>query len=113
MIVIPAVDLREGACVQLVGGSYTDERVRRDDPLEVAREWTNHGFRRLHVVDLDAATGRGNNRSVVRGILDSADVPVQVGGEPSPNPQEQSSSGAQSRLDAHAPGSVISGVMPV
>lgn len=80
MIVIPAIDLREGACVQLVGGSYADERVRRDDPLEVAREWANHGFQRLHVVDLDAATGRGSNRAVVRGILDSADVPVQVGG---------------------------------
>lgn len=80
MIVIPAIDLREGACVQLVGGSYAEERVRRDDPIEVAREWTNDGFRRLHVVDLDAATGRGNNRQVVRGILDHAGVPVQVGG---------------------------------
>lgn len=80
MIVIPAIDLREGACVQLVGGSYAEERVRRDDPIEVAREWTSHGFRRLHVVDLDAATGRGNNRKIVRGILDHSGVPVQVGG---------------------------------
>lgn len=80
MIAIPAVDLRDGACVQLVGGSYADERVRRDDPIQAAREWSLCGFRRLHVVDLDAATGRGDNRPVVRGILRDAGVPVQVGG---------------------------------
>ena len=80
MIAIPAVDLRDGACVQLVGGSYREERVRLDYPVEVARSWQRYGFSRLHVVDLDAATGRGSNRSVVRSILDDADVPVQVGG---------------------------------
>ena len=80
MIAIPAVDLRDGACVQLVGGSYTDERIRLDNPLEVARSWEHFGFSRLHVVDLDAATGRGSNLSLVRSILSEADVPVQVGG---------------------------------
>jgi phosphoribosylformimino-5-aminoimidazole carboxamide ribotide isomerase len=80
MITIPAVDLRDGACVQLVGGSYGDERVRLSDPLGVAREWWSHGFRRLHVIDLDAATGRGENRALVRGILDGAAAEVQVGG---------------------------------
>lgn len=80
MITIPAVDLRDGACVQLVGGSYGDERVRLSDPLGVAREWWSHGFRRLHVIDLDAATGRGENRALVRGILDDAAAEVQVGG---------------------------------
>lgn len=80
MIAIPAVDLRDGACVQLVGGSYTDERIRLDNPLEVARSWEHFGFSRLHVVDLDAATGRGSNLALVRSILSEADVPVQVGG---------------------------------
>ena len=81
MIVIPAVDLREGACVQLVGGEYADERVRLDDPLAVARDWSRLGFRRLHVVDLDAATGRGSNAPVVGEILRHADFDaVQVGG---------------------------------
>jgi phosphoribosylformimino-5-aminoimidazole carboxamide ribotide isomerase len=80
VIAIPAVDLRDGACVQLVGGSYREERVRLDYPVEVARSWQRYGFSRLHVVDLDAATGRGSNRSVVRSILDEVDVPVQVGG---------------------------------
>ncbi len=83
MIAIPAVDLRDGACVQLVGGEYREERVRLGDPLGVARTWAAHGFRRLHVVDLDAATGRGSNEDVVRDILRDAPaegVEVQVGG---------------------------------
>ncbi len=80
MIAIPAVDLRDGACVQLVGGSYARERVRLDHPVEVARSWTRYGFQRLHVVDLDAATGRGGNARVVREILRDGFAEVQVGG---------------------------------
>ncbi len=80
MIAIPAVDLRDGACVQLVGGSFSDERVRLDNPLEVARSWEHYGFHRLHVVDLDAATGRGSNLPMVRSLLSDCSVPVQVGG---------------------------------
>lgn len=80
MIAIPAVDLRDGACVQLVGGSYSQERVRLDDPLEVARGWERYGFTRLHLVDLDAATGRGSNFSIIRDILADVGIPVQVGG---------------------------------
>ncbi len=81
MIVIPAVDLRDGACVQLVGGEYDAERVRLDDPLGVAREWGRVGFRRLHVVDLDAATERGSNAGVVDEILRHGGIDtVQVGG---------------------------------
>lgn len=80
MIAIPAVDLRGGACVQLVGGSYDRERVRLENPAEVARSWTRYGFRRLHVVDLDAATGRGRNVGVIREILHDTPAEVQVGG---------------------------------
>ena len=80
MMAIPAVDLREGACVQLVGGEYSQERVRLLDPSAVARDWTRYGFRRLHVVDLDAATGRGSNRDLVAEILRDVSVEVQVGG---------------------------------
>lgn len=80
MIAVPAVDLRGGKCVQLVGGDYDDERVRLDDPASVASEWVRTGFTRLHVVDLDAATGRGHNHDVIREILRDAAVPVQVGG---------------------------------
>ena len=80
MIAIPAVDLREGACVQLVGGAYDAEQVRLDDPLGVAREWARVGFRQLHVVDLDAATGRGSNAGVIEEILRDGGLLVQVGG---------------------------------
>ena len=80
MIAIPAVDLRGGHCVQLVGGDYADERVRLDDPAAVAREWAQLGFGRIHVVDLDAATGRGTNTDIIRDILRESAVPVQVGG---------------------------------
>ena len=80
MIAIPAIDLRAGACVQLIGGDYQAERVRLEDPLAVAREWIETGFTRLHVVDLDAATGRGSNADLIRDLLREASVPVQVGG---------------------------------
>ncbi len=80
MIAIPAVDLRDGACVQLVGGDYAAERVRLPDPLAVARQWLAAGFRRLHVVDLDAATGRGGNSDLVARLASLPDTSVQVGG---------------------------------
>lgn len=80
MIAIPAVDLRDRACVQLVGGSYEKEKVRLNDPVQVARDWINQGFRRLHVVDLDAATGKGSNLSIIRDILREDDAETQVGG---------------------------------
>ena len=80
MIAIPAVDLRDGACVQLVGGEYDAERVRLNDPVAVASGWVELGFSALHVVDLDAATGRGENEALVGAIITAAGVPVQVGG---------------------------------
>jgi phosphoribosylformimino-5-aminoimidazole carboxamide ribotide isomerase len=80
MMVIPAVDLREGRCVQLVGGSYDREAIRFDDPVDVAGRWQRSGFPALHVVDLDAATGRGSNRDVIRRILESSECETQVGG---------------------------------
>lgn len=80
MIAIPAVDLRDGACVQLVGGSYANERVRLDSPVAVACKWSALGFSRLHVVDLDAATDRGDNSAAVQQILGSTPAAVQVGG---------------------------------
>jgi phosphoribosylformimino-5-aminoimidazole carboxamide ribotide isomerase len=80
MIAIPAIDLRDGACVQLVGGDYAAERVRLPDPAAVARGWAEHGFTRLHVVDLDAATGRGSNATVIEQLLHQDSLDLQVGG---------------------------------
>jgi phosphoribosylformimino-5-aminoimidazole carboxamide ribotide isomerase len=80
MIAFPAVDLRDGAAVQLVGGAYEDERVRIPDPLSVVREWDHAGFRHLHVVDLDAALGKGSNEHVIELIARDFPGVVQVGG---------------------------------
>ena len=80
MLAIPAIDLRDRHCVQLVGGDYNAESVRLDDPVAVARRWAAAGFVRLHVVDLDAATGRGDNRDIVRELLRDVTLPMQVGG---------------------------------
>jgi phosphoribosylformimino-5-aminoimidazole carboxamide ribotide isomerase len=80
VIALPAIDLREGACVQLVGGSYADERVRLADPLAVARGFQAAGFHALHAVDLDGATGRGSNAAALRALLSLPGLAVQVGG---------------------------------
>lgn len=77
---IPAVDLREGACVQLVGGSYAEERVRIADPAAVTASWLDRGFDRVHVVDLDAATGRAENAAVVDALVSRWPGRIQVGG---------------------------------
>ena len=80
MLVIPAIDIRQGAAVQLVGGDFSREAVHIQDPRDAFRAWTSAGFRRLHLVDLDAATARGSNLTLVRDLLDESLVPVQAGG---------------------------------
>lgn len=79
MEVIPAIDVREGECVQLVGGE-PGTGAGYGDPLDAVDRWLAAGARRLHVVDLDAAMGAGDNRAVVGAILEAATVPVHVGG---------------------------------
>lgn len=80
MLVIPAMDLRDGMCVQSVSGANASDEMRLENPLEVARSWARAGFQRLHVVDVDAATGRGDNAAIVRDILGEVPANVQIGG---------------------------------
>jgi phosphoribosylformimino-5-aminoimidazole carboxamide ribotide isomerase len=80
MRVFPALDLHQGSCVQLVGGSLEAERIRLPRPVEVARRWLDAGFRTLHVVDLDAATSQGSNAGVVEALLRLPGAEVQLGG---------------------------------
>jgi phosphoribosylformimino-5-aminoimidazole carboxamide ribotide isomerase len=80
VIVIPAIDLRGGRAVRLVQGDPRAETSYSEDPVEVAIKFQEEGGRRLHVVDLDAALGEGDNRSVVEAICRAVQVPVQVGG---------------------------------
>ena len=80
MRLFAAVDLAEGRAVQLVGGQPGSERVSRPDPVAVAREWRERGLPMLHLVDLDAALGRGENRAILTRILELPGVECQVGG---------------------------------
>jgi phosphoribosylformimino-5-aminoimidazole carboxamide ribotide isomerase len=80
MIAYPAIDLRDGQVVQLVGGRFDAQRVAWPDPVAIAQKWIDAGFQALHVVDLDAALGTGENRTVIAEILNMSSVPVQVGG---------------------------------
>jgi phosphoribosylformimino-5-aminoimidazole carboxamide ribotide isomerase len=80
MIVIPAIDLRDGKCVRLVRGDPKKETVYSDDPAEIARRWVEQGATRIHVVDLDAAMGKGNNLEALKRIKSSVNVMIQFGG---------------------------------
>lgn len=80
MILYPAVDLMGGRVVQLVGGKVGTEQVNLPDPFAVVDRWVREGAQWLHVVDLDAAFGKRDNRLVIDRILRDARVNVQVGG---------------------------------
>jgi phosphoribosylformimino-5-aminoimidazole carboxamide ribotide isomerase len=80
MKVIPALDIRGGKCVQLVGGKPGTERVTIEDVLGVARRWQEQGAEMLHVVDLDSALETGENESLIEMIIGDLAIPVQVGG---------------------------------
>ena len=81
MIVIPAIDIKGGRCVRLLQGRMDAETVFSDDPSAMARQWAEQGAEMIHVVDLDGAVEKTpKNLDAIRSILDSVQVPVQVGG---------------------------------
>jgi phosphoribosylformimino-5-aminoimidazole carboxamide ribotide isomerase len=81
VILLPAVDIRDGKAVRLVQGDFARETVYNDDPLDAARAWVDQGARSLHVVDLDGALqGAPANLEHLRRITAAVDVPVQYGG---------------------------------
>lgn len=80
MIAVPAVDLKGGRCVQLVGGRPDEERVSLPDAVAVARHWWASGFEALHVVDLDAALGSGDNADLVARVVSATPADTGVGG---------------------------------
>lgn len=82
MLVIPAIDLKDGKCVRLRQGRMEDDTVFSDDPLAVAERWVQAGARRLHIVDLNGAfAGKPMNAAIIREIVRAyPDLPVQVGG---------------------------------
>ncbi len=80
MIVIPAIDLRDGKCVRMEQGDPSKTTVYDNDPVERAKKFVAAGATRLHVVDLDAAFGHGENRATIQRVCRAVDVPVQAGG---------------------------------
>lgn len=81
MYIIPAIDLIGGKCVRLTQGDYAREKVYRDNPVDVAKEFQDAGFTRLHLVDLDGAkNGRVVNWDVIGSICRETSLKVDVGG---------------------------------
>lgn len=81
MIVIPAVDIKDGRCVRLLQGRMEDETVYSDTPWEMALRWEEEGAEWLHIVDLDGAfEGRGVNDDAVRGIVERTGMKTELGG---------------------------------
>ena len=81
MVILPAIDLKDGKCVRLRQGRADDVTVYGDDPAEQARDWANQGGRELHVVDLDGAfAGTPKHADVIRKIIAAFGGPVEVGG---------------------------------
>ncbi len=80
MLIIPAIDLEQGCVVRLVQGRK-DKKIYSRDPLKTARHWAKQGAKLIHVIDLDGAScGAPKNLSIVKDILKSVSVPVQLGG---------------------------------
>ena len=80
MKVIPAIDIMGGSVVRLVKGDASNKIVYGSDPAEMAKKWEMAGSDMLHVVDLDAALGTGNNSKAIARLISSVKVPVQVAG---------------------------------
>lgn len=96
MLVVPAIDLRAGKTVRSGVTGSSDDAVFDADPVERAREYVKLGARRLHVIDLDGAFGKGENKGALADICGAVEVPVQTGGG------IRTLEGAQARLDAGA-----------
>ncbi len=84
MLIIPAIDLKDGHCVRLKQGVMEDATVFSEDPAAMAQHWLDQGTRRLHLVDLNGAfAGKPKNESAVRSIIEvmeDSEIPVQLGG---------------------------------
>ena len=81
MVIFPAIDIRGGKCVRLFKGDFAQETVFSDRPEEMAAKWESQGGKFLHLVDLDGAlAGKSVNLAVVKRIVDTVKIPVELGG---------------------------------
>ena len=81
MIIIPAVDIKNGKCVRLLQGRMDDETIYSNDPGAMAAKWAGLGAPMIHVIDLDGAFAKSpQNKTSIRKILEAVNVPIQLGG---------------------------------
>ena len=81
MLIIPAIDLKDGRCVRLKQGDFSRSTVYSSDPVDVALRWQNAGAGRIHIVDLDGSlAGSPRNREEIKRIAGSVKVPIELGG---------------------------------
>ncbi len=81
MLIIPAIDIRNGKCVRLTQGDFDSEKIYCIDPVTIAKQWEEQGAAMIHVVDLDGAkNGTLINLEVIKSIVQSVNIPIQVGG---------------------------------
>ncbi|MDC7125224.1 MAG: 1-(5-phosphoribosyl)-5-[(5-phosphoribosylamino)methylideneamino]imidazole-4-carboxamide isomerase [Spirochaetales bacterium] len=80
MIIVPAIDLIDGKCVRLTKGDYGTSKIYNEDPISMALSFEEAGAQRIHIVDLDAARGQGNNRAIIKKIQSSVSCLVETGG---------------------------------
>lgn len=83
MVIIPAIDIKDGRCVRLKQGDMSDATVFSEDPVGMAKHWLAQGARRLHVVDLNGAVaGKPKNEAIIKKIVEAVgeELPIQLGG---------------------------------
>ena len=80
MLVLPAVDIKNGKCVQLVQGQPGSEMVEIENPEKVALHWENEGAKNIHVIDLDGTIDGKTSLEIIKKILKEVSVPIQLGG---------------------------------
>ncbi len=81
MIILPAIDIRDGKCVRLLQGDYDKETIYADNPVTQAKKWENEGGEIIHLVDLDGAKeGFSVNLSIIKNICNTVNIPCELGG---------------------------------
>jgi phosphoribosylformimino-5-aminoimidazole carboxamide ribotide isomerase len=81
ILIIPAIDIKNGRCVRLIQGEPGSEKIYSDDPVKTAKLWRRENAKILHVVDLDGALeGRPKNMKIIEKIVNAVDIPIEAGG---------------------------------
>src|SRR3990172_5934440 len=80
MKIIPAIDLMEGKVVRLYKGDPEKKTIYSENPIDIAKKWEKAGADMIHLVDLDAALGRGSNMDIIKNLVNQVSIPVQVAG---------------------------------